>query len=325
MLEGRGLVQTYGTVNALQGADFVVEAGTVTALIGDNGAGKSTLVKVLSGVEQPDDGTILLDGEPVVFRSPMDAHRLGIETVFQDLALAPHLDAAANVFLGREIRRGSGVHRQAGDAPVDDDGVRRPRRHHRAGRVGAGDVAVGRPASGRRDRPLGDVGEAGDLPRRADRRTRSRPDPPGARPDPPDPRPGTRRRADHAHAARRDRRRRPRRGVALRPPHGARSTAPTRPSSCSCRRSPACTPTSRAEAPIDDRARCRRQRDRSPAVADDVVDGAVDADPDDDGSPAARAGAGGSGRSPALHGRRVRRRGAFFSIRPPTASSPPTT
>jgi simple sugar transport system ATP-binding protein len=106
VLEARGVVKTFGSVNALQGADFVVEAGTVTALIGDNGAGKSTLVKVLSGVHPPDDGTILLDGEPVTFRSPLDAHRMGIETVYQDLALAPHLDAAANVFLGREIRRG---------------------------------------------------------------------------------------------------------------------------------------------------------------------------------------------------------------------------
>jgi simple sugar transport system ATP-binding protein len=105
VLEGRGVVKTFGTVKALQGADFVVEAGTVTALIGDNGAGKSTLVKVLSGVFPPDDGTILLDGETVAFHSPLDAHRLGIETVYQDLALAPHLDAAANVFLGREIRR----------------------------------------------------------------------------------------------------------------------------------------------------------------------------------------------------------------------------
>ena len=64
VLEGRGLVKTFGSVNALQGADFIVDAGTVTALIGDNGAGKSTLVKVLSGVHIPDDGTILLDGGP---------------------------------------------------------------------------------------------------------------------------------------------------------------------------------------------------------------------------------------------------------------------
>ena len=105
VLEARQVVKTFGTVNALSGADFIVDAGTVTALIGDNGAGKSTLVKVLSGVHPPDGGEILLDGHPVEFRSPLDAHRLGIETVYQDLALAPHLDAAANVFLGREIRR----------------------------------------------------------------------------------------------------------------------------------------------------------------------------------------------------------------------------
>ncbi len=106
VLEARGVVKTFGTVRALQGADFVVDAGTVTALIGDNGAGKSTLVKVLSGVFPPDGGEVLLDGVPVALHSPLDAHRLGIETVYQDLALAPHLDAAANVFLGREIRRG---------------------------------------------------------------------------------------------------------------------------------------------------------------------------------------------------------------------------
>ena len=143
MLEGRGLVKTFGTVNALQGADFIVDAGTVTALIGDNGAGKSTLVKVLSGVHPPDGGEILLDGEPVTFHSPLDAHRMGIETVYQDLALAPHLDAAANVFLGREIRRGRRVHQQAGDAQADDDRVQRPRGDDCPGSVGPGGVAVG--------------------------------------------------------------------------------------------------------------------------------------------------------------------------------------
>jgi ABC-type sugar transport system ATPase subunit len=90
VLEARRLVKTFGGVNALQGADFIVDAGTVTALIGDNGAGKSTLVKVLSGVHPPDGGEILLDGTPVSFHSPLDAHRKGIETVYQDLALAPH-------------------------------------------------------------------------------------------------------------------------------------------------------------------------------------------------------------------------------------------
>ena len=137
MLEGAAWSRRSARVNALQGADFIVDAGTVTALIGDNGAGKSTLVKVLSGVHPPDDGTILLDGEPVTFRSPLDAHRLGIETVYQDLALAPHLDAAANVFLGREIRRGRRVHQQAGDAPADDGRLPRPRGDDGAGPVRA--------------------------------------------------------------------------------------------------------------------------------------------------------------------------------------------
>jgi simple sugar transport system ATP-binding protein len=82
-----------------------VGAGEVVALIGDNGAGKSTLVKCLSGVEIPDSGTITVEGNAVELDSPVTARRLGIETVYQDLAVAPELDPAANLFLGREIRR----------------------------------------------------------------------------------------------------------------------------------------------------------------------------------------------------------------------------
>jgi simple sugar transport system ATP-binding protein len=100
------MVKHYGHVEALRGADFDVHAGEVVALIGDNGAGKSTLVKILSGTEQPDDGQILLDGQEVHFASPFEAQRQGIETVYQDLALAPDLDGAANLYLGREIIRG---------------------------------------------------------------------------------------------------------------------------------------------------------------------------------------------------------------------------
>src|SRR5262249_5685016 len=74
-------------------------------VIGDNGAGKSTLIKALSGALVPDEGEIFLDGNPVRFRGPLDARRLGIETVYQDLAVAPALDIAENLFLGREIRR----------------------------------------------------------------------------------------------------------------------------------------------------------------------------------------------------------------------------
>src|SRR3989441_12060609 len=104
VLETRGLVKRYGHVTALDGADFELYPGEILAVIGDNGAGKSTLIKALSGALQPDEGEIELNGEPVHFRSPRDARRAGIETVYQDLAVAPALDIAANVFLGRETR-----------------------------------------------------------------------------------------------------------------------------------------------------------------------------------------------------------------------------
>jgi simple sugar transport system ATP-binding protein len=103
VLEARGVTKRYGHVVALDGADFSAFAGEVVALVGDNGAGKSTLVKVLAGAVRPDGGGILVDGGPVVFAGPADARGYGIETVYQDLALAPDLDAAANLHLGREL------------------------------------------------------------------------------------------------------------------------------------------------------------------------------------------------------------------------------
>jgi simple sugar transport system ATP-binding protein len=106
LLVANGLNKRYGYVHALRGADFSAGAGEVVALIGDNGAGKSTLVKVLSGAVRPDGGEILLAGRPVHFDSPLDAQRMGVETVYQDLALAPDLDAAANLHLGREVFHG---------------------------------------------------------------------------------------------------------------------------------------------------------------------------------------------------------------------------
>ena len=112
-LEARSIVKSFGTVRALRGASFEAFPGEVTALVGDNGAGKSTLVKVLSGVFSQDSGEILVDGNPVSMGNPRDAAALGIETVYQDLALAPDLDAAANVFLGRELRRMRILHNQA--------------------------------------------------------------------------------------------------------------------------------------------------------------------------------------------------------------------
>ena len=105
VLEARGLVKRYGHVTALDGADFELYPGEILAVIGDNGAGKSTLIKALAGALIPDEGEIFVDGQQVHFRSPLDARRYGIETVYQDLALAPALDISENIFLGRELRK----------------------------------------------------------------------------------------------------------------------------------------------------------------------------------------------------------------------------
>jgi fructose transport system ATP-binding protein len=104
VLEAKQIVKRYGHVTALNGADLELRAGEILAIVGDNGAGKSSLIKVLCGAVVPDSGQVLLDGEAVHFHSPMDARRRGIETVYQDLAVAPALDIATNLFLGREIR-----------------------------------------------------------------------------------------------------------------------------------------------------------------------------------------------------------------------------
>jgi simple sugar transport system ATP-binding protein len=105
LLEARGIVKSFGRVRALRGASFTVHPGEVVALIGDNGAGKSTMVKTLSGVLTPDDGEIRFEGRPVIIPTPHAARDLGIETVYQDLALAPDLESSANLFLGREATR----------------------------------------------------------------------------------------------------------------------------------------------------------------------------------------------------------------------------
>jgi len=105
VMEARGLVKRYGHVTALDHSDFELRAAEILAVIGDNGAGKSTLIKALSGALIPDAGEIRLDGQVVNFRTPMDARRAGIETVYQDLAVAPALSIAENLFLGRELRR----------------------------------------------------------------------------------------------------------------------------------------------------------------------------------------------------------------------------
>jgi len=103
VLEAEDIGRTFGHVQALQGARFRVMPGEIVALIGDNGAGKSTLVKILSGADSPDRGTLRVGGDPVTFGSPIDAQAVGIATVYQDLSIAPELTPAENLFLGREL------------------------------------------------------------------------------------------------------------------------------------------------------------------------------------------------------------------------------
>ncbi|MCL2550708.1 MAG: ATP-binding cassette domain-containing protein [Actinomycetia bacterium] len=105
VLQARGLTKHYGHVVAMDGCDFDLRPGEILAVIGDNGAGKSTLIKSLTGAVVPDSGTLSLDGEQVQFRSPLDARRAGIETVYQELGVAPALDISQNLYLGREQRR----------------------------------------------------------------------------------------------------------------------------------------------------------------------------------------------------------------------------
>ena len=134
VLEARNLVKNFGKVRALRGASFTVYPQEIVALIGDNGAGKSTLVKTLVGVHPPDSGEILFEGKPVHINTPQTSRALGIETVYQDLALAAEVDPAANMFLGREVVRpgllgklgflDKGEMRKRSDAAFRDLGVR---------------------------------------------------------------------------------------------------------------------------------------------------------------------------------------------------------
>jgi len=116
LLELRGISKRFDAVQALLDVDLSVEAREVLALVGDNGAGKSTLIKIISGVHPPDEGEIWLDGRRVHIGSPEAAKGLGIETVYQDLALFEHADVSANLFAGREMTR-----RFLGILPVLDE------------------------------------------------------------------------------------------------------------------------------------------------------------------------------------------------------------
>ncbi|MEJ5086503.1 sugar ABC transporter ATP-binding protein [Brucella pseudogrignonensis] len=109
ILSAHDVAKAYGRINALKGVNFEIRRGQVTTLFGENGAGKSTLMKVLSGVIQPTSGTIILDGEPVVFNSSTEARDRGISIIHQELSLAPNMNVRDNIFMGREIRGATGV------------------------------------------------------------------------------------------------------------------------------------------------------------------------------------------------------------------------
>jgi simple sugar transport system ATP-binding protein len=102
VIEARSVSKYFGTVIALKDISISVSAGEVVCLLGDNGAGKSTLIKMLSGLERPDEGTLAVDGKPVDFRSPRDAFARGIATVYQDLAVLPQMSISRNFMLGME-------------------------------------------------------------------------------------------------------------------------------------------------------------------------------------------------------------------------------
>jgi D-xylose transport system ATP-binding protein len=107
LLECRGIQKRFGAVEVLKGVDFSVDAGEIMALVGDNGAGKSTFIKSISGIHSIDGGEIFFEGQPVTIHGPKDAAQLGIEVVYQDLALADNLDVVQNMFLGREETYGA--------------------------------------------------------------------------------------------------------------------------------------------------------------------------------------------------------------------------
>ncbi|SEQ09301.1 simple sugar transport system ATP-binding protein [Faunimonas pinastri] len=139
----RDIRKSYGSVVALNGVDFSVGAGEVVGLVGDNGAGKSTLVRILSGVNPPDSGEIILEGKPRHWRSPHDALEAGVETLYQDAGIAPDLTVAANVFLGREVLR-KGL---LGRLGFLDEKAMRDKARQELTRVGITVPSAGRPVS----------------------------------------------------------------------------------------------------------------------------------------------------------------------------------
>ncbi len=155
LLAAREIVKSYGGVHAVSGVTLEFPAGSVTAMVGDNGAGKTTLIKILAGALQPDEGRIEIDGVAVRFMTPGQARAAGIETVYQDLALADHRDVTENLFMGRELTKGVGpfrvtdigaMRRQTSKA-LEDLNVKIPSVRQQVRRLSGGQrqgVAIGR-------------------------------------------------------------------------------------------------------------------------------------------------------------------------------------
>ena len=182
LVEMRDISIAFGGIKAVDRASIDLYPGEVVGLLGHNGAGKSTLIKVLSGAYKRDAGTIFIDGKEVDIDNPRDAKALGIETIYQTLALADNVDAAANLYLGRELQHALGHarrHRHGSRVPQGDG----PAQPQFPPLQGAGEVAVGRPAPVGRDRPRHPLQRPHPDHGRADRRARPAGDRAGRRAD----------------------------------------------------------------------------------------------------------------------------------------------
>ena len=238
LLECRNVSKAFGAVQALYRVDFEVRPGEVMALVGDNGAGKSTLIKGIAGIYPYDEGEIFVDGQRTSIHGPRDAAKLGIEIVYQDLALADNLDVVANMFLGRERIRSRVVLDESSMETLGPGDARRPLRDDAPLGAPGGRRALGRPAAVGRGREGRHVELPRGDPRRADRRARRRADAAGLEPRPAPRREGPRRRDHLAQPPRHLRVRRPHHGPAPRPEGRLCSRRPRRTRRRSSTRSP---------------------------------------------------------------------------------------
>ena len=180
LLEVRNASKAFGAVQALYRVDFEIRPGEVMALVGDNGAGKSTLIKGIAGIYPFDEGEVFIDGQLVTIHGPRDAARLGVEVVYQDLALADNLDVVANMFLGRERTRGAVVLDESSMERTAGETLEQPVGHHAEVGPADGRRPLRRAAAVGRRREGSDVELARRHPRRADGCARRGPDAAGA-------------------------------------------------------------------------------------------------------------------------------------------------